>query len=146
MKRMLLCFAFAVIIGIGNVAVMDTGGLSRESFPMGFVFGTSTSAYQVEGMANKGGRGPSIWDVYVKQPGHIANNDTADVADDQYHHYKEDVDLLAKFNFDAYRFSISWSRIFPEGVGKVNWAGVAYYNRMINYLVKKGTMKKGSIF
>ncbi|XP_040973498.1 beta-glucosidase 44 isoform X3 [Gossypium hirsutum] len=142
MKRLLLCFAFAVIIGIGNVAVMDTGRLSRESFPMGFVFGTSTSAYQVEGMANKGGRGPSIWDVYVKQPGHIANNDTADVADDQYHHYKEDVDLLAKFNFDAYRFSISWSRIFPEGVGKVNWAGVAYYNRMINYLVKKALQEK----
>ncbi|KAA3458426.1 beta-glucosidase 44-like [Gossypium australe] len=146
MKRLLLCFAFAVIIGIGNVAVMDTGRLSRESFPMGFVFGTSTSAYQVEGMANKGGRGPSIWDVYVKQPGHIANNDTADVADDQYHHYKEDVDLLAKFNFDAYRFSISWSRIFPEGVGKVNWAGVAYYNRMINYLVKKGITPYGNLY
>ncbi|XP_052489650.1 beta-glucosidase 44 isoform X2 [Gossypium raimondii] len=101
MKRMLLCFAFAVIIGIGNVAVMDTGGLSRESFPMGFVFGTSTSAYQVEGMANKGGRGPSIWDVYVKQ---------------------------------------------PEGVGKVNWAGVAYYNRMINYLVKKGITPYGNLY
>ncbi|TYI18418.1 hypothetical protein ES332_A07G089000v1 [Gossypium tomentosum] len=146
MKPLLLCFAFAVIVGIGNAAVMDTGGLSRDSFPKGFVFGTATSAYQVEGMANKGGRGPCIWDVYVKQPGHIANNDTADVAGDQYHHYKEDVDLLANFNFDAYRFSISWSRIFPEGVGRVNWEGVDYYNRLINYLVKKGITPYGNLY
>ncbi|MBA0847361.1 hypothetical protein Goshw_016878 [Gossypium schwendimanii] len=146
MKPLLLCFAFAVIVGIGNAAVMDTGGLSRDSFPKGFVFGTATSAYQVEGMANKGGRGPCIWDVYVKQPGHIANNDTADVAVDQYHHYKEDVDLLANFNFDAYRFSISWSRIFPEGVGRVNWEGVDYYNRLIDYLVKKGITPYGNLY
>ncbi|XVF71475.1 hypothetical protein PTKIN_Ptkin12aG0040500 [Pterospermum kingtungense] len=159
MKPSLLCFAFAIIICIanaadqhyedtladGDAAGLDTGGLSRGSFPKGFVFGTATSAYQVEGMANKDGRGPSIWDVYVKVPGHIANNDNADVAVDQYHHYKEDVDLMAKFNFEAYRFSISWSRIFPEGVGRVNWKGVAYYNRLIDYLVKKGITPYGNL-
>ncbi|XWS30793.1 hypothetical protein CRYUN_Cryun23aG0020300 [Craigia yunnanensis] len=116
----------------------DTGGLSRDSFPEGFVFGTGASAYQVEGMANKDGRGPSIWDVLVKTPGKIANNATADVSIDQYHRYKEDVDLMKMHNFDAYRFSISWTRIFPSGTGKVNWKGVAYYNRLIDYLLEKG--------
>ncbi|MBA0880687.1 hypothetical protein Goshw_027053, partial [Gossypium schwendimanii] len=91
----------------------DTGGLSRESFPEGFLFGTAASAYQVEGMASEDGRGPSIWDAFVKTPGHIANNETGEVSIDQYHRYKEDVDLMQMLNFDAYRFSISWSRIFP---------------------------------
>ncbi|KAK1565715.1 hypothetical protein Q3G72_033155 [Acer saccharum] len=117
---------------------LDTGGLSREAFPKGFVFGTATSAYQVEGMADKDGRGPSVWDVFVQIPGIVANNATADITVDQYHRYKEDVDIMAKLNFDAYRFSISWSRIFPYGTGKVNWKGVAYYNRLINYLLEKG--------
>ncbi|KAH7575770.1 hypothetical protein ACOSP7_004292 [Xanthoceras sorbifolium] len=66
----------------------DTAGLSRKNFPEGFIFGTATSAYQVEGMADKDGRGPSIWDAYVKVPGNIAKNATADVTVDQYHHYK----------------------------------------------------------
>ncbi|TYI98955.1 hypothetical protein E1A91_D01G252700v1 [Gossypium mustelinum] len=92
----------------------DTGGLSRESFPEGFLFGTAASAYQVEGMASEDGRGPSIWDAFVKTPGHIANNETGEVSIDQYHRYKEDVDLMQMLNFDAYRFSISWSRIFPR--------------------------------
>ncbi|PIA63736.1 hypothetical protein AQUCO_00201227v1 [Aquilegia coerulea] len=121
----------------GNVH-FDTGGLSRESFPKGFVFGTATSAYQVEGMASKEGRGPSIWDVFVKLP--------ADVAVDQYHLYKHDVDLMQKLNFDAYRFSISWSRIFPNGAGKVNWKGVAYYNRLIDYLLQKGITPYANLY
>ncbi|XP_004299546.1 PREDICTED: beta-glucosidase 44-like [Fragaria vesca subsp. vesca] len=113
------------------------GGL-RTGFPKGFVFGTATSAYQVEGMANKEGRGPSIWDAFVKIPGNIANNDTADVTADEYHRYKEDIDIMQDLNFDVYRFSISWSRIFPDGTGKVNLKGVAYYNRLINYLLERG--------
>ncbi|KAL5809990.1 hypothetical protein ACOSQ4_026558 [Xanthoceras sorbifolium] len=117
---------------------LDTGGLCRKSFPEGFVFGASSSAYQVEGMTNKDGRGPCIWDVFVKIPGKIADNSTADVAADQYHRYKEDVDIMQKLNFDAYRFSISWSRIFPNGTGRVNYKGVAYYNRLIDYLLEKG--------
>ncbi|KAL6909525.1 hypothetical protein ACP4OV_001806 [Aristida adscensionis] len=114
------------------------GGLSRASFPAGFVFGTATSAYQVEGMANAGGRGPSVWDAFAHTPGIVAGNQNGDVTVDQYHHYKEDVDLMARFNFDAYRFSISWSRIFPDGEGRVNQEGVAYYNNLINYLLQKG--------
>ncbi|CAO2198347.1 unnamed protein product [Urochloa humidicola] len=120
----------------GDEAAGWTGGLSRRSFPKGFVFGTAASAYQVEGMALKDGRGPSIWDAFVKIPGEIANNATADVTVDEYHRYKEDVKIMKTMGFDAYRFSISWSRIFPNGAGKVNWKGVAYYNRLINYMLK----------
>ncbi|MCL7043019.1 hypothetical protein MKW94_017009 [Papaver nudicaule] len=109
----------------------DTGGLSRESFPKDFVFGTATSAYQ---------------DVFVAIPGNIANNATADVAVDQYHRYKEDVDIMKNLNFDAYRFSISWSRIFPNGAGKVNWRGVAYYNRLIDYLLKQGITPYANLY
>ncbi|XP_039031403.1 beta-glucosidase 44-like [Hibiscus syriacus] len=116
----------------------DTGGLSREAFPKGFLFGTAASAFQVEGVTHGDGRGPSIWDVFIKTPGIVANNGNADVTVDQYHRYKEDVDLMVKLNFDAYRFSISWTRIFPDGTGKVNRKGVAYYNNLINYLLEKG--------
>ncbi|XP_006644213.1 beta-glucosidase 1 [Oryza brachyantha] len=123
-----------------------TGGLSRRSFPAGFVFGTAASAYQVEGMALKDGRGPSIWDAFVKIPGEIANNATADVTVDEYHRYKEDVDIMKRMGFDAYRFSISWSRIFPTGTGKVNWKGVAYYNRLINYMLKIGITPYANLY
>ncbi|XP_047313628.1 beta-glucosidase 44-like, partial [Impatiens glandulifera] len=122
----------------GEFNEFNTGGLSRESFPDGFVFGTATSAYQVEGMANQGGRGPCIWDTFVKIPGMEAEGANADVAVDQYHRYKEDIDLLKNLNFEAYRFSISWSRIFPNGTGAINQEGVDYYNRLINYMVEKG--------
>ncbi|KAJ0098781.1 hypothetical protein Patl1_21336 [Pistacia atlantica] len=124
----------------------DTGGMTRKSFPDGFIFGTATSAYQVEGMASKDGRGPSIWDVYVHQPGHIAKNATGEVAVDQYHRYNEDIDLMKKLNFEAYRFSISWSRIFPKGTGKVNWKGVAYYNRLINAMLDKGITPYANLY
>ncbi|OVA18774.1 Glycoside hydrolase [Macleaya cordata] len=124
----------------------DTGGLSRESFPKGFVFGTATSAYQVEGMARQDGRGPSIWDTFVKIPGNIANNATGDVSVDQYHRYKEDIIIMKKLNFDAYRFSISWSRIFPNGAGKVNWKGVAYYNRLIDFMLEIGITPYANLY
>ncbi|KAF7819953.1 beta-glucosidase 44-like [Senna tora] len=110
-----LCMVVVIIqCGAAAGGGLDTGGLSRDAFPKGFVFGTATSAYQVEGMAHKDGRGPSIWDVFIQKPGIVANNGTGDVSVDQYHRYKEDVDIMANLNFDAYRFSISWSRIFPS--------------------------------
>nr|ABC55717.1 beta-mannosidase 2 [Oncidium hybrid cultivar] len=116
----------------------DAGGLNRDNFPVGFTFGTAASAYQVEGMALKDGRGPSIWDEFIKIPGEIKNNATAAVTVDEYHRYKVDIDIMKNMNFDAYRFSISWSRIFPNGSGKVNWKGVAYYNRLIDYMLQQG--------
>ncbi|KAF5191429.1 Beta-glucosidase protein, partial [Thalictrum thalictroides] len=80
-------------------------------------------------MANKQGRGPCMWDVFTKIPG--------EVAVDQYNRYQHDVDIMEKLKFDAYRFSISWSRIYPNGAGEVNWEGVAYYHRLIDYLIQK---------
>ncbi|XP_059640203.1 beta-glucosidase 44-like [Cornus florida] len=142
MGKALLLFLLVIgvlVIGcVGSSPESSAGGLRRESFPKGFVFGTATSAYQVEGMADKDGRGPSIWDVFLKIPGLEINNASGEVTVDQYHRYKEDIDLMVKLNFDAYRFSISWSRIFPNGTGKVNKKGVAYYNRLINYMLKRG--------
>ncbi|PHT88649.1 Beta-glucosidase 44 [Capsicum annuum] len=99
---------------------MMNGGLLRRSFPKGFVFGTATSAYQVEGAASIEGRGPSIWDTFIKQPGIVPNNVTGEVSVDQYHRYKEDINLMAWMNFDAYRFSISWSRIFPSNLSTLS--------------------------
>ncbi|EFJ24735.1 hypothetical protein SELMODRAFT_149851 [Selaginella moellendorffii] len=127
-----------VFLGLFLVTNAAYVNLSRASFPKGFTFGTATSAYQVEGAAKKYGRGPSIWDVFIRTPGRVQENATGDVAVDEYHRYKEDIDLMADLNMDAYRFSISWSRIFPEGKGRVNRYGVAYYNRLIDYLLLKG--------
>ncbi|KAM0823608.1 hypothetical protein ACQ4PT_070763 [Festuca glaucescens] len=141
--RCLLLLALVVAYHGGGACVRAAaganwlGGLSRASFPKGFVFGTATSAYQVEGMAAGGGRGPSIWDAFAHTPGNVVGNQNADVTTDQYHRYKEDVNLMKGLNFDAYRFSISWSRIFPDGDGKVNTEGVAYYSNLIDYLLQK---------
>ncbi|RZC93441.1 hypothetical protein C5167_026051 [Papaver somniferum] len=113
--------------------------VSRQDFPPNFVFGVSTSAYQVEGAVNEGGRGESIWDVFARKEGKIVDGSNGDIAADQYHRYKEDVELMSKLGFDAYRFSVSWPRIFPDGLGtKVNEEGIAYYNNLIDALLDKG--------
>lgn len=107
-------------------------------FPAEFKWGAATAAYQIEGAYNEGGRGLSIWDVFSKTPGHIINNDHGDVACDSYHRYKEDVKLLAELGVDTYRFSISWPRIFPDGTGKINEEGLAYYHRLVDELLSVG--------
>nr|WAB06563.1 beta-glucosidase [Platycodon grandiflorus] len=113
--------------------------LCRANFPPNFLFGVATSAYQVEGACNQGGRGPSTWDAFSHTEGKICDGKDADIAVDQYHRYKEDIDLIAKLGFGAYRFSISWSRIYPDGLGtKVNDEGIAHYNNLINSLLEKG--------
>ncbi|WCJ19002.1 beta glucosidase 16 [Euphorbia peplus] len=115
--------------------------LSRRSFPDGFVFGTASSAYQYEGGAYEDGRGPSIWDTFTKKyPEKIKDRTTGNVADDSYHKYKEDVAIMKGLGFDAYRFSISWSRILPSGSlrGGINKKGIDYYNNLINELLRNG--------
>ncbi|CAI7870557.1 unnamed protein product [Closterium sp. NIES-54] len=114
------------------------GALQRDMFPPGFLFGTATAAYQVEGAAREGGRGASIWDVFAHTPGKTHNGDTGDVACDQYHRYEEDVALMRHLGFSAYRFSISWSRILPTGRLPVNQEGVDYYHRLIHCLLRNG--------
>lgn len=113
--------------------------LSRSDFPPNFVFGVATSAYQIEGASGEGGRGASIWDDFSRVEGRIVDGSNGDVAVDHYHRYEEDIDLIAKLGFDAYRFSISWSRIYPDGLGsQINMEGITYYNKLIDALVKKG--------
>ncbi len=108
------------------------------AFPASFVFGAATAAYQIEGAAAEDGRGPSIWDVYSHEPGRILNGDTGDVAADHYHRLDEDLDLLSALDIPAYRFSTSWSRVFPEGHGRVNPAGVDFYDRLVDGLLERG--------
>ncbi|GLJ16017.1 hypothetical protein SUGI_0265670 [Cryptomeria japonica] len=121
--------------------------ISRSDFPEGFLFGVATSAYQVEGAAKQGGRGPSIWDVFSHTPGKIFDGKNGDTAVDQYHRYKEDVDLIARLGFDVYRFSISWSRIFPDGFGaEVNQEGIAYYNNLIDALIERGIQPSVTLY
>ncbi|XP_062172006.1 beta-glucosidase 13-like [Alnus glutinosa] len=119
----------------------STTALNRRIFPEGFIFGTASASYQYEGAANEGGRRPSIWDTYThRYPGRIKDGSNGDVAIDQYHHYKEDVGIMKEMGLDAYRFSISWSRVLPKGKlsGGVNMEGIKYYNNLINELQHKG--------
>ncbi|MGE5540528.1 MAG: GH1 family beta-glucosidase [Gemmatimonas sp.] len=107
-------------------------------FPDDFVWGASTSAYQIEGAVAADGRGPSIWDVFSHTPGKVIGGDTGDVACDHYNRYGEDVDLLAAAGFRAYRFSIAWPRVFPDGTGRVNAAGLDFYDRLVDALLARG--------
>jgi beta-glucosidase len=109
----------------------------REDFPDGFAFGAGTAAYQYEGAAAEDGRTPSIWDTYTHSGRHPEDG-TGDVASDGYHKYKEDVKLMTEIGLEAYRFTISWSRLIPSGRGAVNPKGLQFYNNMINELVKAG--------
>ncbi|XP_028785597.1 beta-glucosidase 40 isoform X1 [Neltuma alba] len=112
--------------------------INRGSFPKGFVFGTASSAFQYEGAVKEDGRGPSVWDTFSHTFGKVADFSNADVATDQYHRYEEDIQLMKDLGMDAYRFSISWTRIFPNGTGQINQAGVDHYNKLINALLAKG--------
>jgi beta-glucosidase/6-phospho-beta-glucosidase/beta-galactosidase len=108
------------------------------TFPVTFSWGTSTASYQVEGGWLDGGKGLSTWDSFSHTPGMIANGDTGDVANDMYHLYPADIELMKAQGLQHYRFSISWARIMPSGVGPVNQAGIDYYNDLINLLIKNG--------
>ena len=112
--------------------------VSTTGWPRDFVWGVSTSSYQIEGAANEDGRGPSIWDTRCKIPGKIANGDTGDVACDHYHRYAEDVTLMKNMGVYAYRFSVAWPRVLPQGRGTPNEAGLAFYDRLIDAQLKAG--------
>ncbi|KAM5567360.1 hypothetical protein ABKV19_015443 [Rosa sericea] len=130
-----LFIAFQVILGCLSESESE---INRGSFPKGFVFGTASSAFQYEGAVKEDGRGPSVWDIFSHTFGKITDFSNADVAVDQYHLYDANVQLMKDMGLDAYRFSISWSRIFPNGTGQINQAGVDHYNKLINSLLAKG--------
>jgi beta-glucosidase len=107
------------------------------SFPAGFVWGTATAAYQIEGATAEDGRTPSIWDTFSSVPGNIVGGDTGDVACDHYHRLDTDLDLMAELELPAYRFSLSWPRIIPDGSGPVNRIGLDFYERLVDGLLSR---------
>jgi beta-glucosidase len=108
------------------------------SFPRGFVWGTATSAYQIEGAIDEDGRGRSIWDTFSHTPGRIEDHSNADRANDHYHLYKQDVRLMKELGVKAYRFSIAWPRVFPDGTGAPNPKGLDFYDRLVDELLANG--------
>ena len=115
-----------------------TAAPGGRRFPDGFRWGVATSSYQIEGAWNEDGKGESIWDTFAHTPGNIENGDTGDVANDHYHRVEEDVALMQSIGVTAYRFSISWPRIFPEGTGRPNAKGLDFYDRLVDALLAAG--------
>lgn len=115
-------------------------------FPKDFLFGAASASYQVEGGWNEGGKGVTNWDVFSKIPGKTFENTNGDVAVDHYHRYKEDIKLMAEMGLESYRFSISWARIIPDGVGEVNQEGIEFYNNIINECLKYGIVPFATLY
>jgi beta-glucosidase len=111
---------------------------SPTPFPPGFAWGVATSAYQIEGSSQADGKGESIWDRFVREPGRILDGSTGDVACDHYRRWEEDVALMAWLGVNAYRFSIAWTRVLPSGTGAVNAAGVSFYDHLVDALLEAG--------
>lgn len=132
-----LAYAFRDDMIITEVT-SKSSDISRQSFPAGFTFGVATSAYQIEGGVKQDGRGKSIWDTFAHRFGNIMDFTNGDITDDHYNCYKDDVELLANMNVDAYRFSISWSRIFSDSNCSINSVGIKHYNDLIDALLLKG--------
>lgn len=109
-----------------------------KSFPADFLWGAASAAYQVEGAWNTDGKGLSVWDVFTKIPGKTFQGSNGDVAVDHYHRYKEDIALMAEMGLKAYRFSVSWPRIYPRGKGEINEAGIRFYSQLIDELLSNG--------
>lgn len=115
-------------------------------FPDGFIWGAAASAYQIEGGWNEDGKGLSIWDIFCRKPGKIKDGSSGDVTCDHYHRWAGDVRLMAELGLKAYRFSISWSRVLPQGAGKVNTAGLDFYDRLVDALLAAGIEPFATLF
>lgn len=111
--------------------------MQKIIFPKDFIWGTATAAYQIEGAYNQDGKGLSVWDDFTHKKGKIKNGENGDITCDHYNRYKEDVDLMSKLGYKNYRFSIAWTRVFPEGKGTVNSKGLDFYDRLVDELLKK---------
>ena len=117
---------------------METPGHSAERFPEGFTWGAATAAYQIEGAWKEDGKGESIWDRFSHTPGRIETGETGDIACDHYHRWREDIQLMKEIGIRAYRFSISWPRILPDGRGRVNQKGLDFYKQLVDGLLGAG--------
>ena len=112
--------------------------MTRRAFPPGFLWGAATAAFEIEGALNADGRGPSIWDRFMREPGKIVDGSDAAVANDHYHRWREDVALLRELGLRAYRFSVAWPRVIPDGSGQVNTSGLDFYDRLVDALFEAG--------
>lgn len=119
---------------------------AASGFPRGFLWGTATSAYQVEGAVREDGRGPSIWDTFAHTPGKIVDRSNADQASDHYRRYKEDVQLMKAMGAKAYRFSIAWPRVFPDGAGEPNPKGLDFYHRLVDECLANGIQPFATLY
>jgi beta-glucosidase len=128
------------------VGAANNSNGSRARFPKGFVWGAATSAYQIEGAFDAEGRGASIWDRFCRTPGRVVNGATGDVACDHFHRWREDVALMKELGLQAYRFSISWPRVLPEGRGTVNEKGLDFYSRLVDALLEAGITPFATLF
>jgi beta-glucosidase len=126
----------------GNEDYRDAG----LQVPDGFVFGSATASYQIEGGVHEDGRGPSIWDTFSHTPGRVVNGDTGDVADDHYHRVEEDLDLMKSLGLHAYRFSIAWPRIQATGRGPANQAGLDFYSNLVDGLIARGITPVATLY
>ena len=120
--------------------------MAYPQFPKGFLFGAATAAFQIEGGWNADGKGPSIWDTFAHTPGKIANGDTGDVACNTYYDFRTDINIMSDLGLNAYRFSVSWPRVLPEGKGRVNPKGLDYYNRLVDALLEKDIVPFVTLF
>ncbi|MGW0194328.1 GH1 family beta-glucosidase [Nonomuraea sp. NPDC003201] len=111
-----------------------------------FLWGTATAAYQIEGAVKEDGRGVSVWDTFAHEPGRTRDGHTGDVACDHYHRWREDVELMSGLGVNAYRFSIAWPRVQPQGDGEVNVAGLDFYERLVDALLEKGIQPVPTLF
>ena len=107
----------------------------EQAFPADFLWGAATAAYQIEGAAQEDGRGESVWDRFSRIPGKVRNGETGDVADDFYHRYRDDIALMRNLGLTAFRFSVSWPRVIPNGTGDVNERGLDFYDRLVDELL-----------
>lgn len=110
----------------------------KKDFGKDFQWGVATASYQTEGAAKTHGKGESVWDRFTHTPGKVADGSNGDIATDFYHRYETDIDLIRQMNFDVFRFSLSWSRILPQGTGKVNEKGIEFYHKVIDTCLEKG--------
>jgi len=111
---------------------------TTKAFGKDFAWGVASAAYQIEGAAAEDGKGPSVWDMFCRKPGAIWNGQTGDIACDHYHRWREDVQLMKELGIKAYRFSISWPRVLPEGIGAVNQKGLDFYSGLVDTLLEAG--------
>lgn len=119
---------------------------ASATFPQGFLWGSATASYQVEGAVHEGGRGPSIWDTFAHTAGKTAHGDSGDIADDFYHRFPQDIEIMKDLGLKTFRFSVAWSRIFPSGTGTPNPQGVDFYKRLVDALLAAGIQPYCTLF